>query len=196
MKTSIPLLMALLFIAACKSPEKKDDNKNERVTPVLSFIQGQVAQIDTSLFAIRRIEILDSLHSDTIDISRTEFRAQAKDFLDIPDISLEKYKDQYKESQTYDQDLKLISFLTLPKSTSQSSDIQKQEVIIKPDADGGKIRTIYIDREITTKDSSVIKKMIWQVDEYFQVLTLKQLPGQPETTHILKVTWKDYTKPE
>jgi len=196
MKTSIALFVALLFIAACKSPEKKEDDKNERVTPVLSFIQGQVAQIDTSLFAIRKIEIGDSLHSDTFDISRTEFRAQAKDFLDIPDISLQKYKDQYKESQTYDQDLKLISFLTLPKTPSLSSDIQKQEVIIKPDADGGKIKTIYIDREVTTKDSSVIKKMIWQVDEYFQVLTLKQLPGQPETTHILKVTWKDYTKPE
>jgi len=187
--------MPLLFIAACKSTEKKDDNQNTKVTPVLSFIQGQVAQIDTSLFAIKRIEILDSLHSDTIDISRSEFRALAKDFLDIPDISLEKYKGQYEESQTYDQDLKLISLLTLPKTPS-TSDIQKQEVIIKPDTQGGKIKTIYIDRERSNKDSSVIKKMTWEVTEYFQVLTLKQLPGQPETTHILKVTWKDYTKPE
>jgi hypothetical protein len=195
MKISIALLMPLLFIAACKSTEKKDDNENLKVTPVLSFIQGQVAQIDTSLFAMKRIEILDSLHSDTIDISRNEFRAQAKDFLDIPDISLEKYKGQYEESQNYDQDLNLISFLTLPK-TQSLTDIQKQEVIIKPDSEGGKIKTIYIDREITNKDSSVTKKMIWQVDEYFQVLTIKQLPGKPETSHILKVTWKDYTKPE
>jgi hypothetical protein len=195
MKISIALFIQLLFIAACKSPEKKDENQNLKVTPVLSFIQGQVAQIDTSLFAIKRIEILDSLHSDTIDISRNEFRAQAKDFLDIQDISLEQYKGQYEESQTYDQDLKLISLLTLPKSPS-SSDIQKQEVIITPDTQGGKIKTIYIDRERSNKDSSVIKKMTWQVDEYFQVLTLKQLPGKPETTHILKVTWKDYTKPE
>jgi hypothetical protein len=195
MKISIALFMQLLLIAACKSPEKKDDNQNTKVTPVLSFIQGQVAQIDTSLFAIKKIEILDSTHTDTIDISRNEFRAQAKDFLEIPDISLEKYKNQYEESQNYDQDLKLISFLTLPKTTA-STDIQKQEVIIKPDSEGGKIKTIYIDREIANKDSSVTKKMIWQVDEYFQVLTLKQFPGKPETSHILKVTWKDYTKPE
>jgi len=170
MKISIALFMQLLLIAACKSPEKKDDNQNTKVTPVLSFIKGQVAQIDTSLFAIKKIEIMDSTHSDTTDISRNEFRGLAKDFLEIPDISLEKYKGQYEESQNYDPDLKLISFLILPKNTS-STDIQKQEVIIKPDSEGGKIKPIYIDREITNKDSSVTKKMIRRVVEFFPVLT-------------------------
>ena len=189
------LLLPLLFFTACKSPEKKDDKNNEAVTPVLSFIQSQVAQIDTSLFSIRKIEILDSLHADTIDVSRNDFRSLANDFLTMPDISLKKYKDQYQENRNYDPDLKIISLLTLPKKES-SSDIQKQEIIITPDSEGGKIKTIYIDREWVNKDSSVSKKMIWQVDEYFQVLTIKQLPGQPEASHILKVTWKDFTKAE
>jgi len=196
MKKIIGLLVIFSVLQACRSGKKNEnqDSKNN-VTPVLSFIQSQVSQIDTSLFAIQKIEILDSLHSDTIDVSRNDFRSLAKDFLSIADISSKKYKDEYEETKNYDQDLQLISFLTLPKA-APSSDIQKQEVIIKPDYEGGKIQTIYIDRGWSNKDSSVIKKMIWQVDEYFQVLTLKQLPGQAETSHILKVTWKDYTKPE
>ena len=195
MKNNIILFLVILFFTACKSGKQNDEKSNVRVTPVLPFIKGQIAQIDTSLYSIKKIEILDSLHSDTIDISRNDFRSLAKDFLDLPDISEKKYKDQYEESKNYDPDLNIVSFLTLPKPAS-TADIQKQEVIITPDAGGGKIKTIYIDREWTNKDSSVTKKMIWQVDEYFQVLTLKQLPGQSETSHILKVTWKDFTKPE
>jgi hypothetical protein len=195
MKRNTILLLVILFFTACKSGKQNDEKSNVRVTPVLPFIKGQIAQIDTSLYSIKKIEILDSLHADTIDVSRNDFRTLAKDFLNIPDISSKEYKEQYEESQTYDQDLQLVSLLTLPKAPS-SADIQKQELIITPDAEGGKIRTIYIDREWTNKDSSVTKKMIWQVDEYFQVLTLKQLPGQPEISHILKVTWKDFTKPE
>lgn len=195
MKKTIELIIIILICTGCKTREKNETKNNDAVTPVLSFIQIQVAQIDTSLFSIKKIEVLDSLHSDTVDIPRKDFRALANDFLTIPDISQKKYKEQYQESKNYDPDLKIVSLLSLPKSVS-SADIQKQEVIIKPDSEGGKIRTIYIDREWINKDSSITKKMIWQVDEYFQVLTLKQLPGQPETSHILKVTWKDFTKPE
>jgi len=193
MKQFTSIFLLILIFASCKSGKKKDEESKKTITPVLSFIEGQVAQIDTSLFSLKKIEILDSLHSDTVDISRTDFRSLAKDFLSIPDISLKKYKEQYEETKNYDPDLQVISFLTLPIGTA-STDIQKQEVIITPD--GKNIKTIYIDKGWANKDSSVSKKMIWQVDEYFQVLTLKQLPGQPETSHILKVTWKDYTKPE
>lgn len=195
MKKSSALLLILVILISCKSPKKDKENTNENVTAVLSFIKSQVAQLDTSLSPIKKIEQVDTLPADTIDISRNEIRALANDFLNIPDISQKQYKDEYKESQNYDPDLGLVSLLTLPKTTS-SADIQKQEVLIKPDSEGGKIVTMYIDREWGNKDSSVTKKMIWQVDGYFQVLTLKQFPGQPETSHLLKVTWKDLTKSE
>lgn len=195
--TLLILTSGVLFLTSCNGNKSdKPEEEKEKITAVLPFIQGQVAQIDTSLFSIKKIEARDSLPGDTIDIHRSQFRDLAKDFLDVPDLSLEKYKGQYEQSKTYDQDLKLISLLTLSK-TSSASDIQKQELIIDPvGGNGGKIKTIYIDREWVNKDSSVTKKMIWEVDKYFQVLTLKQLPGKPETSHLLKVTWTDFTKTE
>jgi hypothetical protein len=193
-KINLILFGTLLFITACKENKSENDATDAgKVTRVLPFIQGQVANIDTSLFALKKIERRDTLNSDTIDIHRNQFRTLAKDFLEIPDLSLKKFEDEYEQSKVYDQDINVISLLTLPKGAS-SSDIQKQEVIIVPDAQGGKIKTILIDRAWTTKDSSVTKKMIWEVDSYFQVLTLKQMPGQAETSHLLKVTWKDFTK--
>lgn len=188
------LLMITVLTTACKQ-NKKEKEKIKAVTPVLSFIQSQVAQVDSSVFAIKKIEYRDSLPADTTDIHRDQFRGLAKDFLEIPDISTSEYKDRYEEKQNYDPDLDLVSLITLPKEPA-NAEILKQQVIIKPDTEGGKMKTIYIDREWVTKDSSVIKKMIWEVDNYFQVLTLKQLPGQPETSHVLRVTWKDFTKNE
>ena len=193
-KINLLFVGTVLLIIACN--ENKSESQAEetgKVTKVLPFIQAQIANIDTSLFAIKRIERRDTLIADTIDIHRNQVRALAKDFLEIPDLSLKEFKDEYEQSKVYDQDLNIISLLTLPKKAS-SSDIQKQEVIIVPNDHGGKIKTILIDRGWTNKDSSVTKKMIWEVDSYFQVLTLKQFPGQPETSHLLKVIWIDFTK--
>ncbi len=196
MKKIILAATIFIFLAACNSGKKKEDEKNiNAVTPALSFIKSQTAMIDTSLFVIKKIEIIDSLHSDTTDIHRNDFRSLAKDFLEIPDISLKKYKDQYTEAKNYYPDLNLVSLIALPKDPA-TAEIQKQELLITPDSEGGKMKTIIIDREWLNKDSSVVKKMQWQVDKYFQVVTLKQIAGKPETTQILKVVWNDFTKQE
>ena len=196
MKKIILPLATLVFQAACNSDKKKSDDKNtDGVTSALSFIKSQVAQIDTSLFVIKKIEIRDSLPADTTDVHRNEFRSLAKDFLELPDISLEKYKDQYTESKNFTPEINMISLMTLPKEPS-SAEIQKQELLITPDSEGGKMKTIIIDREWVNKDSSIIKKMIWQVDKFFQVVIIKQMAGQPETTRTLKIVWNDFTKPE
>ena len=196
MKKIILPLAILVFQTACNSDKKKSDEKNtDSVTSALSFIKSQVAQIDTSLFVIKKIEIRDSLPADTTDVHRNEFRSLAKDFLELPDISLEKYKDQYTESKNFTPEINMVSLMTLPKEPS-SAEIQKQELLITPDSEGGKMKTIIVDREWVNKDSSIIKKMIWQVDKYFQVLIIKQMAGQPETTQTIKVVWNDFTKPE
>jgi hypothetical protein len=196
MKKIILPLAVLISLAACNSDKKKSEEKNtDSVTSALSFIKSQVAQIDTSLFVIKKIEIRDSLPADTTDVHRNEFRSLAKDFLDLPDISLDKYKDQYTESKNFTPEINMVSLMTLPKEPS-SAEIQKQELLITPDSEGGKMKTIIVDREWVNKDSSIIKKMIWQVDKYFQVVIITQMAGQPETTKTLKVVWNDFTKPE
>ena len=35
------------------------------------------------------------------------------------------------------------------------------------------------------------KRLLWKIDESFQVTTIRQLAGQPETTSTVKVVWNE-----
>jgi len=177
----------LLFFFSCKRKEK---SKNEKFFPVLSYIQSQVADIDTSLYSIRKLIYVDSLTTDTVYIHRKQFREAAKDFLTIPDISSSKYEDRYTEEKQFDETMNRV-LLTYSPLKPEKEEIQRQEVLIKPDPSGDKVTNIIINQIINTKDSSVQRRLLWKVDESFQVITIKQLNGQPETTSTVKVVWNE-----
>jgi hypothetical protein len=180
----IPAILCLYFIA-CKQKEKTNE---EKFFPVLSFIQSQVADIDTSLYSIRKLVYIDSLRTDTVYLPREQFREAAKDFLSIPDISSSKYDDRYTEEKQFDETMNRVMLTYIPLKP-EKEEIQRQEVLIKPDPAGDKITNIIINRIVNTKDSSVQKRLLWKVDESFQIITTKQLNGQPEITSTVKVVW-------
>ena len=183
-----PVLL-LFIVIGCK--QKKSEEKTESFFPVLSFIKGQVADIDTSLYAIKKIVFIDSLHTDTSWMKREEFRGLAKDFLSIPDISGKKYKKLYTEEKLYDESMNRV-ILSYKPINPADAEIQKQEILITPNAaTGDKVSSIIIEQGIANKDSSVQKKMLWTVDQSFQVTTIRQTPGEAETISTLKVTWNE-----
>lgn len=186
LKFSLSIILLLSFIG-CNQKEKSNE---EKFFPVLSFIQSQVADIDTSLYTIRKLVVIDSLRTDTFYIPREEFRESAKDFLSIPDLSSSKYEHRYTEEKQFDETMNRV-ILTYTPFKPEKEEIQRQEVLIKPDPSGDKITNIIINRFINTKDSSIQKRLLWKVDESFQVITIKQLNGQPETTSTVKVVWNE-----
>jgi len=181
------LTLLLLLLISCKQKEKND---KEKFFPVLSFIQSQVAEIDTSLYSIRKLVAVDSIQTDTIFIHREQFREAAKDFLSIPDLSTSEYDDRYTEEKQFDETMNRVILTYIPLKP-EKEEIQRQEVLIKPDPSGDKITNIIINHILNTKDSLVQKKLFWKVDESFQVITIKQLNGQPETTSTVKVIWDE-----
>jgi hypothetical protein len=181
----LTLVAFCLFIAACKQKEK---NNEEKFFPVLSFIQSQVADIDTSLYFIRKLVYIDSLRTDTIYIPREQFRAEAKDFLSIPDLASSKYTDRYTEDRQIDETINRVLLTYLPLKP-EKEEIQRQEVLIKQGPPRDMVTNIIINRVIDTRDSLVQKKLLWNVDRNFQVVTTKQLKGQPETTSTVEVIW-------
>lgn len=181
------LTVALLPFAECK---QKDKSKEADFFPVLSFIKSQVANIDTSLYPIRKLVYVDSLRTDTIYLPREQFREAAKDFLSIPDLSSSKYDDRYTEDKLFDETMNRV-VLTYTPIRPEQEDIQRQEVLIRPDPSGDKITNIIVNRIVNSKDSSEHKRLLWKVDDSFQVITTKQLKGQPETTTTVKVIWSE-----
>lgn len=181
-----------ILIAGCNHKNKEEENNN--FFPVLSFLKSQVKDIDTSVYPLMKIVTVDSV-SDTSYIKREQFRAYANDFLSIPDISSKDLKDEYTETKLYDETLGRAVFTYLPKKPE--APIRREEVMIEPDNQtGGKVKSIFISRLINNKDSTVEKKMYWQVDKRFQIATIVQKPNEAEKVQVLQIIWNDFSKNE
>lgn len=177
--------LSLVLFAACKNKEVEKEN----YFPVISFLNSQVAHVDTSVYAIKKIIIQDSV-SDTSFVPREEFRALAKDFLEAPDLTQKKLKEKYTESEYYDDVLKKVIITYTP--IEKDLELQRQEIHITPGAgDDDKISTIILNRYHANKDSTIQRRLLWQVDERFQVVTTIQKAGKPEQTTTLKVNWNN-----
>lgn len=176
----------LLIIAGCKS--KKEEIKAESIIPVLSLIKDQIAEVDTSLYSIRKIVFGDSSRNDTTYIPREEFRNAAVDFLNIPDIAGPDFAGHYSESSSYDENINRAIIVYEPKDP-QKQQIQREEILINPAEGNGKVTSIIINSIISTKDSLLEKKLLWQLDKSFQGTIIRQKLGEPETTTTYKVIW-------
>lgn len=190
MKIKVLAIIAVtLLVSACGSKKKKRDEADKNF-PVLPYILSQVKDVDTSLYSIVKIVTVDSV-ADTSYVSREQFRAEAKDFLDIPDISSDQYQDDYTENKFFDETLNRV-VMTYTKTPEATQAVQKQEITISPNqVTGDKIVSVYIDYATSTKDSAVQKRMLWMVDKEFQVTRLVQKPGGVETVTTTTVKWND-----
>jgi len=174
----------VILSPACKSKE----SKKESFFPVLSFIKSQAAHIDTSLYQIVKLLSVDSTW-DTAYIKREEFRSYAKDFLGLPDLTEKQYADKYEESKFFDASLNRVIITYTPKDKNQ--EIQREEVTIAPGSDGDdKVKNIIVNTLTVSGDSSVAKKLLWTVDESFQVTTIIQKAGHEDSAYTMKITWE------
>jgi hypothetical protein len=191
-KTGLATTFSFIFLVlffACKH-KTKEKPESERFFPVLPFLKSQVADIDTSLYSIRKVVYVDSTRSDTTYYRREQFRELASEFLSLPDISTPAYEDRFTEEKQFDETINR-AILRYKPINAEKEDIQLEELLIRPDPPDDKVTSIIINYVKNTKDSSVQKRMLWQVDRSFQVTTTRQLPGQAETELTYKVIWND-----
>lgn len=173
------------MLTACKG---KNETSKEPAISVISIIKGQVHHLDTSLFQIMKFETIED-KTDTSFLKREEVRNFAADFLSLPDITLNDYLDNYVEERLIDAGQNTLSITATAKK--ESLEIQKQIIITPLDEFAtGNVQSIYIDRFVQTKDSTIQQKLFWQIDKYFRVVSIIQKGDLPEKTHILKVTWE------
>lgn len=179
----IVVSLSIISFSSCKNQKES----KESFFPVLTIIKNQVAEVDSSVYAIKKIVIVDSTF-DTTFVRREDFANLAKDFLQTPDISQKKLKKHYTESNFFDESLQKIIITYTPDD--EALELRRQEIHIIPDqGDGDKISTIIMDKFISTKDSNIQKRLLWQMDDHFQVVTIIQKPGEKESTKTVKVVW-------
>ncbi|HEY6506144.1 MAG TPA: hypothetical protein VIZ28_19345 [Chitinophagaceae bacterium] len=186
-KQNLPPIIAcfLLLFSGCKAKEAEKDF----FIPAVSIINGQVNHIDTSLYYIIKVTLKDTVWGDTEYIRREDVRLLARDFLELPELS----KKNYVEENIPGPSDYLSTILYKPVNPDKA-DIQQLQLIIDPRlAETGQnvVKSIYIDRSFSNRDSSVQKKLLWRMDHSFQVTTTLQKKDQPETQSTYKVIWNE-----
>ncbi len=185
-------VLCSILLYSCKSKQKEGEEVIN-FFPVLSLLKSQIANVDTSFYQIVKIQ-KENGHSDTAFLERTEFKTYAKDFISIPDISSNDLKDEYTETKLYDDAIRRVVLSYIPKESDV--EIQRQDVTISPSGDSSKVETIYIDWLKDEGDSIVQKKMLWQMDKSFQIITSISKPGQPERLKTVQVSWNQFAPAE
>jgi hypothetical protein len=182
-KILLYFIFSASLIMGCKN-KKEDTQKN---FPVLSLIKSQVAHVDTSLYQIIRIIKIDST-ADTTYLKLEEFRSAAKDFLELPDLTDKEFRKDYSENRLFDESLNRVILTYIPQK--ENLEIQRQEILIMP-GNGGedKVRSIIFDVQKSTPDRIVIKRMLWLVDESFQIVTITQNNNRPDSIITTEVIW-------
>ena len=74
---------------------------------------------------------------------------------------------------------------------NENAEIQKQIIVIAlADVTNGKVQSMFIDRYIPSKDSTIEQKLFWEMDKYFSIGSIIEKENQPDKTHFTKVTWQ------
>ena len=177
-------LIAVLF-AACK---EKKETKQEPPISALSIIKGQVNKLDTSLYGITKYETTGNI-TDTAYLKREEVRKFAAAFLSLPEIADKKYYENYTEERLIDAQQETLNITSTAKN--ENAEIQKQIIVITlADVSSGKVQSIFIDRYLPSKDSTVEQKLFWEIDKYFSIGSIIEKENQPDKTHFTKVAWQ------
>jgi len=190
MNRSIFFLLLPMLLVACKAKEKEPGDASGYF-PALSYLQSQARHVDTSVYRIVKISKAHGA-TDTAYLRREDFKAAAQDFLSLPDIASKDLKGKYSETKLYDEDLKRVVLTYLPKDRNDYEQITREDVLIEPgDERGDQVQTIYIETVANNSDSTVQKKMTWNVAGSFQVITLINKKDGPEDVRTTDVTWSD-----
>ncbi|MBK8951182.1 MAG: hypothetical protein IPM85_01340 [Chitinophagaceae bacterium] len=182
-----------LFLYQAVKQAKNIESKH--FISVRSLIERQVAHVDTSLFSIIKITVADSVHSDTTYIPREGFRKEAKDFLEIPDLSDPAVASRYTEANSFDSLIRKV-IITYSPINSKNDEIQKQELLVSPDIivdSSNKVTNIIINRIKKNRDGYFGQQMLWNIDKSFVITTTTQKPNEREKVIITKVIWNDGT---
>lgn len=186
MKTFSYFLFGITFFSLACNGKKEDLNEQE--ISVLSIIKGQINHLDTSFYQIMKYERKDG-KTDSTFLKREEVKLFTADFLSLPDLTRKGLMENYTEEKLIDNSQNTLSIIST--ANKDNLEIRKQIIIVPIDnLSSGKVQSIFFDRYIDKKDSSIEQKLFWQIDKFFQVGTITRKGNEPEKIRFLKVTWE------
>jgi len=183
--------LTVILLPACKGKKDRNEEKDSKKDPpvsALSVIKGQLNDLETSIYEIRKFETIDNV-TDSAYLKKEDIRKVAAPFLSLPEIADEKYYEKYTEDKVIDAQQNILNITSI--ANSDTTEIQKQFIIVEisPTTDS-KVQSIYIDRYIAKGDSTLEQKLYWEIDKSFLIRSIIGKKDQPEKVHSIKVMWQ------
>lgn len=172
-----------------KQPVQKEEVQKAEIFPVKSYFEEQLHLVDSLKLPVVKYTTVDR-KTDTSLITTSEFTALAKEFME-PDITSPSLSHFYKETGFADQSIPNVTFTysTLKKDL----EIQRMDVVIQPNPVlDDKVKSVYLEKTGVSKDTSILKKMYWKSNKFFQIITFKQSGSASSIVSQVKVAWDDY----
>ena len=187
-------LFLLTLSLACRDKKAQPDMK---FISAVSLIQQQVKHVDSSLYSIIRVTLRDSMPPDTAYIPREKFGEEAREFLELPDLSDPSAARRFREETRYDSLIRKV-VITYTPADPKKEEFKKIELLVSTELnpDGtNKVSNILAERILSNRDGFLQKKLLWKMDRSFLVITVSQEPGKPEITRTTRVTWNEEERP-
>jgi hypothetical protein len=175
-----------ILMVACK--QKKEEKQDSPISAI-SIIKGQLNKLDSSLSSFMKLE-KNGDKMDTTYLKRDEIRKLAEPFLSLPDIADKKLNKKYTEDRMLQADQQTLSITSTLKE-GEKGEIQRQMLSVDiSDISNGKVSSIFIDTYKESGDSTIEKKLVWEIDKYFTIYTTNQKENQPEKNYFTKIVWQ------
>lgn len=182
------LLIGLLFTCCLISCKNKKSENIPPFFPVLDYLKSEAKKTDSLPLTFTKITTAEGI-SDTSKTTKEEFNNYAKEFLNLPDIASGNRRDDFKETQDFDEIMNNVLLIYTPKKPED--EVRNETVMMPPDDEGNThVKTILVTTVKNDKDSTIEKNMTWHMDKRFQIVTKVNKPNQPEKINTVVISWE------
>jgi hypothetical protein len=177
----------MLFLSACSSSgseEGTNGDVNKTFFPIAGNINAELKEIDSLPIAVIKYTTVGD-KTDTSLAEKQELKTVSA-LLTHPDISSPELKKYYKEAVFMDNTINTVTMSYT--TTSNDPAVRKIEVMIHPETE--KVKSIYVEKLEKSGDTAYNRKMVWTSGKSLQLITITNLPGQPESIKTEKYNWE------
>jgi len=183
------VLIVMTAFSGCKDQKEPTAGstpaEKKRYFPVLDFLKGQIRIVDSLPSAILKITI-EKNRKDSAFIQRDEFNKLAQEFA-MPALEQNMLEKNFKENSFIDQTTQSATFNYI--ALNDRSDLQRVDVLAGTDELQSKVKSVFIQESMNNKDTIIVKKLYWQSNKRFQIITIMHAPGTQNTVRQLLVIW-------
>jgi hypothetical protein len=173
------------------SPQQKDtlsqpDTAGHSYFPVAEILESEIRQVDSMPVAIRKF-IIGKSRTDSSFIKPAEFNALAMQFV-VPEFGNGRFQKEFTETSFIDNATQSATFTY--STTNGDLSLQRVDVIAIPQGTMHRVKSIYLERNRISGDSTILDKMYWRAGKQFEILSLIRVKGGAPVQQQLIVSWE------